>query len=90
LCLSVTIKKIKAVMPITLSIVFLFFIIDLINQSLLEKNLTYFTPFSYFKGADLIAQKHYDLTYVVLDIGVLLVFSGICYMVYEKKDMPSI
>jgi len=87
---SVLIKKIKAVMPITLGIVFIFFIIELINQSLMDAKLTYLTPFSYFRGSDILANRGFELKYVILDLGVFVVFTFLSYIIYQRKDMPSV
>lgn len=88
--LSVLLNRIKNVMPITLGVVFLFFIIELINQSLLDKNLTYLTPFSYFKGADLLANRSFDLIYLSLDLAVFIGFTFISYVIYQKKDVHAV
>lgn len=83
-------RKIKSVMPVTLGIVFFFFIIELINESLLEKKLTYVTPFAYFKGSDLIKNRSYDLVYLLVDLAVFVVFIIMAYRIYQKKDIHAI
>lgn len=88
--LSVLIKRIKNVMPITLGVVFLFFIIELINQSLLDKNLTYLTPFSYFKGSDLWLNRSFNPTYLILDLSIFVGLTVISYIVYNKKDVHAV
>jgi ABC-2 type transport system permease protein len=88
--IAVLLKKIKAVMPITLSIVFLFFIIELINQSILDKALTYFTPFSYFKGSSILTNSGYEINYLIVDLLVFIVFTLFAYLLNEKKDIHSV
>lgn len=83
-------QKIKSVMPIALGVVFFFFIIELVNESLLEKKLTYVTPFSYFKGSDLLLDKHYDLAYLVTDLAVFAIFTLLAYRIYQKKDIHAV
>ncbi|HBP38619.1 MAG TPA: hypothetical protein DD640_07755 [Clostridiales bacterium] len=90
LALAAVLQKIKSVMPITLGVVFFFFIIELINQSLQEKPLTYLTPFSYFKGSDILASRVYDSTYLIIDLAVFVVFTGLGYWIYQKKDVHSL
>ena len=87
---SVLFRKIKAVMPITLAVVFMFYIVELINQSLLEEKLTYLTPFSYFKGADIIANSSYEFKYVAVDIAVFIIFTLLGCLIYQKKDVHSV
>jgi ABC-2 type transport system permease protein len=87
---SVFIRKIKSVMPVTLAVVFLFFIVEMINESLLEKSLTYLTPFAYFQGPLLISSLRYDPVYVVIDLFAFLFFTALSYLIYQKKDIHSV
>lgn len=88
--LSVIIKKIKNVMPITLGVVFGFFIIELVNQSLLEAKLTYLTPFSYFKGSSIISSAAYDIKYLLLDLVFFAILITLSYVVYQRKDIHAV
>jgi ABC-2 type transport system permease protein len=90
LTLAAVLHKIKSVMPITLGVVFFFFIIELINQSLLEKSLTYLTPFSYFKGSGILASHSYDWSYLLVDLAVFVVFTLLAGWIYQKKDVHAI
>jgi ABC-2 type transport system permease protein len=82
--------RIKSVMPITLGVVFFFFIIEMINQSLLEKGLSYVTPFSYFKGSAIVNSHAYNLTYLAVDLAIFAVCTGVSYLVYQRKDIHAI
>jgi ABC-2 type transport system permease protein len=90
LALAALLQKIKSVMPITLGVVFFFFIIELINESLLEKPLTYLTPFSYFKGSAILSSHSYDPAYLLIDLAVFVVFTLLGYWIYQKRDVHSI
>jgi|WetSurMetagenome_2_1015567.scaffolds.fasta_scaffold186845_2 ABC-2 type transport system permease protein len=88
--LAAILPRIKAVMPITLGVVFFFFIIEMINQSLLEKVLSYMTPFAYFKGSAIVGSHTYDLTYLAVDLAIFAVCTLISYLVYQRKDIHAI
>ncbi|MHB1453451.1 MAG: ABC transporter permease subunit [Saccharofermentanales bacterium] len=83
-------RKIKSVMPITLGVVFFFFIIELLNESLLDKKLTYITPFAYFKGSAIIQNRQYDPVYIGIDLAVFLVFTLLAYWIYQRKDIHAV
>ncbi|MHB8962047.1 MAG: ABC transporter permease subunit [Saccharofermentanales bacterium] len=83
-------RKIKSVMPVTLGVVFFFFIIELLNESLIDKKLSYVTPFAYFKGSGIIQNRQYDLVYIAIDIGVFLVFTILAYWIYQRKDIHAV
>jgi ABC-2 type transport system permease protein len=90
LLLSVIAKKIKTVLPVALGIVFGFYVLQMLNQSLTDSNLAYITPFAYFDTSKIIATGAYDSTYLIIDIIIVLGFMALTYIIYNKKDMPSI
>ncbi len=90
LVLAAQLDKIKSVMPLTLGVVFLFFIIELLNASLMEKALTFISPFSYFKGSDLLQNHGYDMLYVIIDLAVFILFTALSYWIYAKKDIHAV
>ena len=90
MALAAAIQRIKSVMAITLGVVFFFFIIEMLNQSLLEKGLTYLTPFSYFKGSAILASRGYESSYLIVDLAVFVVFTIIACVVYQKRDVHSL
>jgi ABC-2 type transport system permease protein len=83
-------NKVKSVMPLTLGTVFFFFIIELVNESLNEQKLAYVTPFAYFKGSDLLADRHYDPVNLGLSLSVFVLFTVMAYWVYLRKDIHAV
>lgn len=79
-------QKIKSIMPITLGVVFFFFIIELINESIRDQKLSYLTPFAYFKGAGIITDQAYDPGYLLVNLAVFLAFTALSIWIYQKKD----
>lgn len=90
LCIAAIAQKIKSVMPVSLGVVFFFFIIQLVNESIRDQKLSYLTPFAYFKGAGIISNRAYSTTYLLVDLFVFLVFVAISYRIYQKKDFHAV
>lgn len=90
LFLSVIIKKIKTVLPLALGIVFGFFVIQMINQSLNDPKLAYITPFAYFDVADIIRTVSYDTSFQMINWIIILLLTALTYIIYQRKDMPSL
>lgn len=88
--LSVIIKRIKSVLPITMGVVFGFFVLQMLNETLHEKSLTYVTPFAYFNMSSMIQEQAIDITYLVLDAVLIVLFILLTYVIYKRKDMPSV
>lgn len=88
--LSTLVPKVKSVMPMTLGVVFFFFIIELVNQSLNDQKLTYLSPFSYFKGSQILKTGGYQLDLLVLCIAVALVGMGLALWHFVRKDIHAV
>jgi len=88
--LSVLIPKIKSVISITLPIVFGFFIISMLGTVIGDKAVTYITPFEYFNREHIMLHERYEISYIFIEI-VLIVFALVAtYFIYHKKDIHSI
>lgn len=83
-------KKVKAVLPPSMGVVFGFYAIQFFSQSFPEAHLSYFTPFAYFDIVKIIGNKAFDMKYLLLDLALALIFTGLAFAKYIKKDMPSV
>lgn len=90
LLLSVVIKKIKTVLPVALGIVFGFWVLQMLNQSLADPVLAYLTPFAYFDIAKIVATGAYESAYVFSDAVLIVSFTLLTYIIYRHKDIPSV
>lgn len=88
--LATLLPKVKSVMPITLGVVFFFFIIELVNQSLNDQKLTYLSPFSYFKGSQLLNDGAYRPELLALCLVVAVAGFGIALWHYIRKDVHAV
>jgi len=87
---AVSFQRIKQVMPIALGVVFFFFIVEMVNESLLEKALTYATPFAYFQGSSILARHGYDPVYLLIDLAVFGVATLIAGHIYRTRDLHAV
>lgn len=90
LLISMIPKKIKAVTPITMGVVFGFFIIQMFSSAFDDKSFEYFTPFKYFDAGEILVTQTYNSTYVLLSIIIVVLSLGFVYYRYINKDMAQI
>lgn len=90
LLIGVVYSKIKSIISVSLSIVFGFFILSMLQSVLGDEALRYITPFKYFDPGYIIANAGYDMTFVVLAILVIAVSVAVSYILYMKKDVHSV
>lgn len=88
--LSVFMNKLKTVIPVSLGVVFGFFILNLLNESLSGKPLTAISPFAYFSTTGIYENSAYDTKWLILNCVLVVVFTVGAYVKYIKKDIPSV
>ena len=88
--ISVVVPKIKSVIPISLSIVFGFFIISMFASVIGENSIRYITPFKYFDTAYIIKNSAYEVSFIVIEIIFIIVITAISYIIYSKKDIHAV
>ena len=86
--ISMLIKKVKAVLPISLGIVFLFYAVNafLVPQ---HESLRYITPFSYFQPMDIIGNG-YELKFIVACTAVIILLITGSYVLYKKRNIHAV
>lgn len=90
LFISMIPRKIKAVTPITMGVVFGFFIIQMFSSAFDDKSFEYFTPFKYFDAGEILVTQSYNPIYVLLSIAIVVLSLGFTYYRYINKDMAQI
>jgi len=88
--ISVFLRRIKTVLPISLGVVFLFYVLFLLNQTLNDVKLSYLSPFGYFDLAAISKNMSYDSVYLVVWTFLVVLFVYLTFYVFAKKDLPSI
>ena len=81
--------KIKAVLPLSLSIVFLFFIIGLIQSALKYKDLRFLTPFKYFDLDYILVHASYEGIFAAFSMSIIAVSVTLSFLVYINKDISA-
>jgi len=87
---SVYMNKLKSVVPVSLGTVFMFFIINMLNESIQGRPLTPLTPFAYFHAGQLIQDLSYDYRWLFINICLVVLFTIMAYRYQMKKDIPSV
>ncbi len=87
---SASLRRIRTVLPVSLGMVFFFYIIFVLNQTLKNASLSFLTPFGYFELSKIMTMNSYETKYVIS----MIVISIICVIFtgwsYSRKDFPAI
>lgn len=90
LIVSVSAKKIKSVLPISLGLVFGFFAISAFAVTAASDKLRYLTPFQYFKAEYILAQGKYENVYALIGLFIVLAGIAISYILFKRRDIHSV
>ena len=88
--LSVFVVKTRTIYPLSIGIVILAYFVSIVS-TLSEKaeELKYITPFKYVDAADIVTNKSFTDTYLLIVLGVIFVSILSTYIFYNKKDILS-
>lgn len=87
---AVVVPKIRAVLAISLGTVFAFFIIGALASTTGDAALRYLTPFKYFDLTYIMQNAGYELSFVIIAIGLIVAAVTASYFIYAKKDIQAI
>ncbi|MDS0527545.1 ABC transporter permease [Clostridium sp. SHJSY1] len=88
--ISTTITKIKSVISISLSTVFGFYIIGMIQSVIDNDLLKYVTPFKFYDPSTIIKNASYQTSSIILEIVFIFICILISYYIYSTKDIHSV
>ncbi len=84
--ISSLMSKVKAVLPISMGIVFGFYILS----SFADEKLRAIMPFKYFDTSYILDKSKYELNYVLITIAVIILSTFFTYIIYKKKDIEAV
>ncbi|WP_337102083.1 ABC transporter permease subunit [Paenibacillus sp. YIM B09110] len=87
---SVVFLRIKAVLSVSLSTVFAFFVIGMLVSAGDEGTKRYLSPFKYFEPRTIIESANYEAPFIAAAIGIIVVCIAASYVVYLKKDVHAV
>ena len=90
LFISTFLRRIRTVLPISMGVVFIFYIIFLLNETLKDEKLGLISPFGYFDLSELSKTMNYDSLYLLLWFVLVGLFVFLTFRLFARKDLPSI
>ncbi|MFP4698606.1 MAG: ABC transporter permease subunit [Eubacteriales bacterium] len=90
LIISIVVKKVKAVLPISLGLVFGFFAISAFAVTASDDKLRYLSPFQYFETNYILLQGKYEANYVIFGFVIVLICTVLSYILYKRKNIQAV
>jgi ABC-2 type transport system permease protein len=90
LFLSLLLKKVRSVIPISMGLVFSLYILNAFGGSFGTDLFTYLTPFRWFEAQSIIQNGAYEMPLVLISVAVTLLALIGSYWLYQKRDVHSV
>ncbi|WKY44301.1 ABC transporter permease subunit [Eubacteriaceae bacterium ES2] len=90
LFLSAFLKRIRTVLPVSLGVVFFFYVISMIQETVNDPKLRLISPFDYFNLAEIMERMEYNASYLLLWMLLTILFVLGTYWLFRRKDLPAI
>jgi len=87
---SMVLRKLKSVVGISISLVFGFFILSMMQGILDEAWVRFLSPFQYFENTYIFTQGQFEAPLMGMYAGVLLLCSVSAYVLLKQKDIHSV
>jgi ABC-2 type transport system permease protein len=87
--LGIVRKRIRFITSLSLSFIFIFYILGMVSQIIKNDFLSYFTPFRYFDFNQIILNSSYDLNYLLLSVILILLFTALSYLLIQRKEIHA-
>ena len=86
---SVSLKRIKSVITVSLPTVFAFYIIGALGAIIGNDKVRYITPFKFFDTDYIINHNAYEVVYMIIGAVFIVAVLSASYLIYAKKDIRS-
>jgi ABC-2 type transport system permease protein len=84
--ISSLMSKIKAVLPISMGIVFGIYILS----AFADEKFRVLMPFKYFDTKYILNNSKYEFNYIILTFAIITISTVLTYIIYKKKDIHSV
>jgi ABC-2 type transport system permease protein len=88
--ISVFFKKLKSVLPVSLSVVFGFYMIGALVATGKNDVTRFFFPFKYFNFPTIIKNASYEAPYLITGAVIVVVSIAAAYFIYTRKDIHAV
>lgn len=82
-------RRLRSTIPVTLAVVFGFFMVGMLGAILGDEKLRYLSPFQFFDYVDIVAGKGYEPVYGIVAAVSFAAMLAVTYLLYVKRDVKA-
>ncbi|MCA9765516.1 MAG: ABC transporter permease subunit [Carnobacterium sp.] len=88
--ISLLFKKIQSVLSLSMGLAIGLYVVESVREIVDNNILGYVTPFYYFEPGTILLDGTYDLKFIFIAIGIIIVSIASSYLLYNKRDIHSL
>lgn len=88
--LGVTFRKLRAIAPISLGIVFAFFVINMLKGIFDDEWIRYFSPFQFFDKYSIVLTGKLEMEFVFWGFALIIGMTVSAFVYFNKKDIHAV
>jgi ABC-2 type transport system permease protein len=88
--LAVTFRKLRSIAPVSLSIVFGFFVLNMLKGIFNDAWIRYFSPFQFFEKYAIIADKSFETPFLLYSVALVFGFTILSFVYFSVKDIHAV
>ena len=88
--LGVTFRRLRSIAPISLGIVFAFFVVNMLKAIYDDPWIRYFSPFQFFDKYSTVLNASLELKFVIWTIALVVGMIGFSFVYFNQKDIHAV
>lgn len=88
--LGVTFRKLRSVAPVSLGIVFGFFVVNMLKAIFDDAWIRYFSPFQFFDKYSIVLKGNLEIEFLVWGIVLIIGMTLVGFVYFNKKDIHAV
>lgn len=88
--LGVTFRKLRSVAPVSLGIVFGFFVVNMLKAIFDDEWIRYFSPFQFFDKYSIVLMGKLEMEFFVWGILLIIAMTCVGFVYFNKKDIHAV
>ena len=88
--LGVTFRRLRSIAPVSLGIVFGFFVVNMLKAIFDDAWIRYVSPFQFFDKYEVLTTSALDLTFVLWSLGLVIIMLGFSFIYFDRKDIHAV
>lgn len=85
-----TFRKLRSIAPVSLSVVFGFFVLNMLKGVFDDPWIRYFSPFQFFDKFEIISTRSFEPVFLMWSLALIVLLVGSSFIIFVRKDIHAL